>query len=52
MWYVNGLLCQTAQARDIAVAHYLRTGEEPEVEPVDRTPDGGYILPINNPEET
>lgn len=51
MWYVNDLLCQTEQARDIAIAHYRRTGEEPQVRPVPTTPDGRFILPINNPEE-
>ena len=51
MWYVNDLLCQTEQARDIAIAHFQRSDEVVEVRPVPTTPDGGYILPINDPME-
>ena len=51
MWYVNNLLCYTAQRRDEMVMFYFAQGQAVEVREVERDDNGGYILPINDPME-
>ena len=51
MYYVNGLLCYSEQARDQLAMFYFTKGEPVEIRPVDQDERGGYILSINDPME-
>lgn len=51
MWYVNQLLCYTAERRDEMVQFYISQGQRADVKPVPQDSRGGYILPINDPME-
>lgn len=51
MWYVNELLCYTAERRDEMVRFYISQGQRADVKPVPQDSRGGYILPINDPQE-
>ena len=52
MWYVNGLLCYSEQARDQMAMWYFVRGEPVAIRSVEQDERGAFIIPITHPEET
>jgi len=48
---VNGLLCRTEQARDMAIELYRKKGEDFTLQAVPQDAKGGYILSVTDPME-